>query len=69
MTAADHTEYRFYGRLDTWLACERLRPLLTWLAGHTAVAPDAAQTAGRLPDGKDLERRVLGGDGQDLVVG
>lgn len=26
-------------------AYERLRPLLTWLAGHTAAAPKAAQTA------------------------
>jgi hypothetical protein len=32
-------------------ACERLRPLLTWLAEHAAAAPEAAQatTAARAP--------------------
>jgi uncharacterized protein (DUF2461 family) len=32
-------------------ACERLRPLLTWLAEHTAAAPDAVQaTKANVPD-------------------
>jgi uncharacterized protein (DUF2461 family) len=32
-------------------ACERLRPLLTWLAEHTAAAPDAvAATKANVPD-------------------
>jgi hypothetical protein len=32
-------------------ACERLRPLLTWLAEHTATAPEAAQATTAAPPG------------------